>query len=224
MAAVVLSVWLVAAAFHIMADQRRDLRQELEEDAIRKVLSQWPHKGICPLAHKGFRISPNGATCYGASVQTLKWVEWVLLQTVPKLKTQEATPYKHLGWQSLRSLLATKLKYQAHVEEVPNNSSSQLSPPYALILRTEYNGYLTPYFGWQKWKPIEGLQLNQNWQKMGWIKSQFRDEEIAQCFNYESEDLSLDPENTCKATHGSTCLWQDQDKEENPQMCMGQLA
>lgn len=40
MAVAVLSVWLVAAAFHIMADQRRDLRQELEEDAILKVLSQ----------------------------------------------------------------------------------------------------------------------------------------------------------------------------------------
>lgn len=47
---------------------------------------------------------------------------------------------------------------------------------------------------------------------------------MAQCFNHESEDLSLDPENTCKATYGSACLWQDQGKEENAQMCMVQLA
>lgn len=59
---------------------------------------------------------------------------------------------------------------------------------------------------------------------MGWINSQFRDGEMTQCFNHESEDLSLDPENTCKATYGSACLWQDQGKEENPQMCMVQLA
>lgn len=59
---------------------------------------------------------------------------------------------------------------------------------------------------------------------MGWIKIQFRDGEMARSFNRESEDLSLDPENTCKVTHGSACLWQDQDKEENPQMYMGQLA